>query len=344
MMTDHRFTSRPKPETIQDAAAWFVRLRATDGRRDRARFAGWRLQDQSRAVACREIEDVWSLAGEAAADAGIAALIEQTEPRRRASNNHGWRPGGPWIRRVAGVALALALIAGGAGLLAPIDFGPGPDRVAPAVYRTALGEQRDVALADGSVIHLDTASQVAVDLRPRGRDVQLLSGRARFTVARDPARPFVVRAGDAGVTALGTVFDVRRSGAGVDVALFHGKVEVRRDQADPAAGRVTLSPRQGVRIDTRGRPLQVRALNGDAAWGWAEGRLIFSGAPLTEVAAEINRYSTRKILLSVPEGDTRRFRGEFRSGDIDSAVLVLSTLYDLRALPNENGDVRLSEK
>ena len=340
-MTDHRFAPRPEEKTAQDAAAWFVRLRAVDGRKDRPAFARWRLTDQKHARTYREIEDVWSLAGEAAQDADIAALIEQTRPRQQKLADRRRLETGRWTRRAACMAAAVALIGAMTALLTSNAPFLSWAHITPTLYETAVGEQKDVTLADGSVIHLDTASQVAVALDSQRRDVRLMAGRARFTVAHDAQRPFVVRADDAGVTALGTVFDVQRSAAGVEVALLQGKVEVRRQQIDPKAGYVRLTPRQGVRIAPNGGALQVRALDGDE-WGWTQGRLVFSGAPLSEVASAINRYSDRKIIIA-PSEDKHRFRGEFKAGDIDGSALVLSTLYGFKTIKNANGDVQLME-
>ena len=101
----------------------------------------------------------------------------------------------------------------------------------PTRYVTAIGEQRTIQLDDGSRIILDTSSEVAVRLTGNRRSVTLTAGQAMFDVQGDPARPFVVAAGDTKVTAIGTRFDVRRSGAGARVILVDGRVDVRRDTA-----------------------------------------------------------------------------------------------------------------
>ena len=89
----------------------------------------------------------------------------------------------------------------------------------PTRYAIAVGEQRTIQLEDGSRIILDTGSEVAVRFTGGRRSVTLNNGQAMFDVEGDPARPFIVDAGDTRVTAIGTRFDVRRSGTGARVIL-----------------------------------------------------------------------------------------------------------------------------
>lgn len=339
-MTDHRFDAATKAE-ISTAASWFVRLRGAKGKEARAGFARWRLRDPARGRAYREIETVWSLAGEAAEDPEISALIDEATshvtPRAgRAAAT------GVWMRRAACVAVLLGGV--GIALLTMRGLVPGISSDPAVVYRTAVGERRDIVLADGSTVRLDAASQVEVQLAPRRRDVRLIEGRARFIVAKAPDRPFVVRSGAASVTALGTVFDVSRQTEAVEISLFEGRVEVvRRNQADKATGRLVLTPGQAVRVAGQGG-LRAVPLMDDPASDWTEGRLVFAGSPLSEVVAELNRYSPRRISLDAPPGDRRRFRGEFSANDIDGAVQVLAVLYDFSIGTDPDGGIRLVKK
>jgi transmembrane sensor len=337
-MTDHRFEAKTKAVTRVAAASWFVRLRGSKAREARSGFARWRLRNPTRARAYEEIETIWGLAGDVGDSPEISALVDHVAPRvaRPAGRS---RSIGVWGRRAACIAVVL----GGVGI-AMLSFRgliPWGESPPATLYQTAVGEQRDVTLADGSIIRLDAATQVEVRLASRSRDVRLISGRARFTVAKAPGRPFIVHSGEAGVTALGTVFDVRREAGLFEVALFEGRVEVRRDQADVKDGRLILAPGQGVRVVGRD-VLRALPLEAGASTGWVEGRLVFDGAPLSEVVAELNRYSPHKLSLETAPGDRRRFRGEFRSSDIDGAVKVLAALYDLSITKDQDGGIRLN--
>src|SRR5262249_31093929 len=76
-------------------------------------------------------------------------------------------------------------------------------------YRTSIGEMRVVPLSDGSVISLNTDSEVVIAYSDARRSIQLIRGEALFDVSKDPLRPFVVRAGEMEVRAVGTSFTVR---------------------------------------------------------------------------------------------------------------------------------------
>jgi transmembrane sensor len=83
-----------------------------------------------------------------------------------------------------------------------------PDTLA---FQTSAGERRAFDLPDGSRITLDADSVLNVQMLPDRRSLQLARGEAYFEVAKDAARPFLVRAGGAVVRAVGTAFDVRMS-------------------------------------------------------------------------------------------------------------------------------------
>src|SRR3546814_18572093 len=76
------------------------------------------------------------------------------------------------------------------------------------------------------------------------RDITLLAGRALFDVAKDPQRPFVVKAGDRTITALGTLFDVDVSPTELRVTLADGVVAVRPVRYGAGPARRGLKPSQ----------------------------------------------------------------------------------------------------
>ena len=95
-----------------------------------------------------------------------------------------------------------------AALACIIAVGLGWWRSNEGLVRAQIGQPRALVLQDGSQVTLDTSSSIRVEESDSRRVVRLLAGRARFQVARDPARPFIVRAGGQQVIALGTVFTV----------------------------------------------------------------------------------------------------------------------------------------
>ncbi|MEG1029854.1 MAG: FecR domain-containing protein, partial [Brevundimonas sp.] len=182
-----------------EAAEWHGRLGARNvDARTIEDFFNWR-QSPENAEAYRRVETVWTGTGGLANDPQVAEALEAAFSRRAQR------------RRPPRLLLGLAAVGAAAALAGGFSFW----LQSRTVFSTGVGEERLVQLADGSSVRLDTASRVRVRFDGDRRFIELQEGQAFFTVAHDASRPFVVAAGDARVTALGTVFDVRRDGAGV---------------------------------------------------------------------------------------------------------------------------------
>lgn len=94
------------------------------------------------------------------------------------------------------------------------------------VYTTDIGEQRSLALTDGSTVELNSRSRIKVQYTEYERRIDLLEGQALFQVAKNKTRPFVVQTGNTRVRAVGTAFDVYRASSGTVVTVVEGRVAV----------------------------------------------------------------------------------------------------------------------
>ena len=300
----------------QEAARWFTRLRrravTTQEIRD---FRAWRQDPQNRAALAR-VEDLWDRTGRLQSDADIgalrAAVSRRTALRRRLPSARPWT------------------LAAGAGTLAILTAGLfiGYRAQFPS-YATGRGEQRIVRLSDGSTLRLNTDSRALVRFGAKGRTVELVRGEALFEVAHDASRPFRVRAGDAQIRALGTVFDVRLAKDGAEVTLLKGAVEVQG-----AAGAVSvLRPNQRIRV--RDGVLQTRVTTDAArATSWTERRLTFDHTPLGQAVGEVNRYSSTQIELRATDLSRAPVSGVFETGDTRAFALAVSSVFDLQMAEN----------
>ena len=107
-------------------------------------------------------------------------------------------------------------------------------------YITAIGEQRRITLADKSIVQLNTNSAVVVSYTDSERGIQLQKGEAHFTVSHNPHRPFLVRAGNGLVRAVGTAFSVRLYERSVDVIVTEGRVALNKADALPVSTQRSL--------------------------------------------------------------------------------------------------------
>jgi transmembrane sensor len=159
--------------------------------------------------------------------------VQRSGPQRQSSVD---RPPRAVRRRWLGLVASVTI---GAGTwLTYMGWHHDPD------FKTAIGEQRSISLSDGSVFFLNTNSEVRARWTATERHIDLIRGEARFQVAKDAARPFLVFTRDATVRAVGTIFNVRSDQSDTEVAVIEGRVKVSalRQVADESS---THEPAQG---------------------------------------------------------------------------------------------------
>lgn len=299
-----------------EALGWVIRLRDA-GDADWEAFTHWLEGDPAHAAAYDEA---------ALADAEAETLLPPRPVKRIPIAPLPPPPArAPRVGRRAflgwGVAASLALVAG----YATLSTGSGAYSL-----ETAPGERRQVALADGSRIELNGGTRVTLD-RERPRFARLERGEALFRVVHDSSRPFEVEAGEARLRDLGTVFNVVHDGGTLEVAVSEGAVLY-----NPHREATNLRPGMGLR-KVRGEPLWVGALDREAVGGWREGRLIYSGAPIARIAADLGR--NLGVEVRPAESVARRpFSGVIMlDGDRDRALQRASALLGLSLERSGNG-------
>ena len=294
-MTDHDVLD--DDALFDQASGWYYRLRAEDASaRDQADFAAWLAQGPAQRQAWDEVSAL------------LGALREPARQVREAQRARWRRPRLRVWASAAAVLLALGLLT---------LYSPWPDRWR-ADYATATGESRNLSLADGSQLQLNTDSAVQIDLRPNERRVTLLRGEAWFEVSADAARPFVIRSGEGWVKVVGTRFSVARQGAQTRVRVAQGKVQVSAD------GEQTVLLEPGRAVDYQGGRLgAVRDFDAAAEFAWRQRQLVFRQQSLAEVVDELNRYWPGEVLVF---GDALRQRKVSGVFEIDKPEAVLKAL------------------
>ena len=197
----------------------------------------------------------------------------------------------------------------------------------PRTYSTAHGEQSVRVLPDGSVLHLNTDSQVTVHYSRRERVVDLDRGEALFQVAHESERGFRVAAGTAQVITVGTQFDVYRQPGAVRVTVVEGTVAVYTGppQLPPTGLRVSA----GYQVEVGGQVGSPLPLDTRAAVAWLKRQIVFENEPLGEVADEFNRYGHIAIEIDDEALRSLPITGVFDAYDVDSFVAFLDTLNDV---------------
>jgi len=200
------------------------------------------------------------------------------------------------------------------------------------VYRTDLGEQRSIALDDGSMITLNTLSELRVLFTEQSRQVVLLSGEALFDVVKDTKRPFTVDAGSMQLTVVGTRFNVYRQSEQTVLTVVEGTVKVDAVPtlstsvvAQPGVATLTAIAGDQVAVNKSGSDV-IRATlpTAEATTVWTDRKLIFQNRPLADVAEEFNRYNHRPLIIDDAELATKPITGVFNAQDTE----LLGTFLD----------------
>jgi transmembrane sensor len=232
---------------------------------------------------------------------------------------------GSLIAAAASVVLAV-------GFATLLTFGPAGGR-----YATPVGGLASVPMADGSKVTLNTNSQIRIALTAHERSVELRQGEAFFEVSKDPQRPFVVRAGDKRVIAVGTKFSVRRDGDEIAVVVTEGKVRVAEGPGtsafrDGGSADVFLTPGSIARMGESGVLVQRESLpDAEEMLSWRAGVLMFRNQTLADAVAEFNRYNARKLVIRDPAVASLKVEGNFRATSIDAFVRLLESGFPVHA-------------
>lgn len=351
-------------EQLVEAALWLEQLSRSGDDGTRASFECWLAASPLNGAAFESVRQTARFARHAADRPEILALRQQTLARialdrtptrgrwfsflhNRAAESRGEdRKGGFKVALAAGLA---ACLAGGIWLAASqgfslrdhVSFSASP-AIAEALYRTGVGEQATIELADGSQIVLNTDSIVRVAYSVGARRLILDQGQAFFTVAKDPGRPFTVEADGRVVTAFGTAFDVRIQHDVLQVALLEGKVSVA-PAGKVQQGVVMLRPNDMLIADKN--TLNLVKLDNPAAFSaWREGLLIFQNDELGFAVAEMNRYSATRVVLSDEAVARLRLSGTFRIGQTRAFLEALQEMFPVRTEQHGAEEIVLTAK
>jgi transmembrane sensor len=310
-----------------EAADWYARLRANNVTElDAVRFRAWIAGDPERRREFEAIDEFWDDLGaienspevqrERAAIARRRALSSKPAVAK-AATRRGYERKSLW----AAAAMVLLVV----GVVFWIQQQTA-DR-----YVTSIGEQRIVPLADGSVVTLNTATEIRLHFSPARRGVELVSGQANFKVAKDAGRPFVVTAGGSEVRAVGTQFDIYKTGDKVTVTLIEGKVAVKERAVELGARPAEINLTAGEQLSYETKTGAIRRASADIprVSAWRTRKLDFSDIPLADAIAEANRYSRVQIELGATELEGARISGTFEAGRNDLFVEGLQSYFQL---------------
>ena len=322
---------RPVPLPA-NAAEWVIRMRSGEfSGGERKALEEWLGASADNPRELLRAEAAWRLSGSLASEARVRQEIDSLAQETGAADPVP-QPASPRRKSFFYAVAATVLLA----VLAGITWRMAHD----GDVETARGEQRMLTLDDGSIVTLNTDTELDIDFSAHTRQISLRRGEALFQVARDPSRPFIVRAGAGYARALGTRFNVVADQDNVTVSVLEGRVEVapqlasREESTVLGAGESTAYMSTGKL--TRPEPTRASPERIDA---WREGKLRFDSWTLARAVSEDNRYAEKPLRLGSEEFANVPISGVFRIGDSSAFVQAIGELLGTRVV--DEGDTLL---
>jgi len=298
-------------------------------------FEAWRAENSAHGEAYAGISQIWN-------DLGVLARSPQGENLRlsvseNAEKNNTFTDFLQVVKQWAevphyAVAFVMAVIA--------IGFSVQTPSTSPAViYQTTTSEVREITLSDGSIINLGALSRMEVHYTDDRRNIALRQGQAFFDVAKNPKKPFYVKAHDTVIRVLGTKFDVHLGPQDMTVGVLEGRVQVTPKQIEKGPMRTKVLIAGQIATATAAGFFDNVTIAQIKPGAWREGRLAYKEATFAKVIADANRYYSGHIVL---EDDRLTDVHVTTSFDVDQIDVFLKTLPEMFAVDVmylESGDV-----
>ncbi len=167
------------------------------------------------------------------------------------------------------------------------------------------GKKSMITLSDGTKVWLNAGSQLiypSAFLRKK-REVVLI-GEAYFDVAKNTAKPFVVRASDMRVKVLGTRFDVSAYPEDpiIETILEEGSVslEVMGKGLLGQSEEIILKPNQKISLNKENGETWIREVDVSMYTSWKDGMLKSEKEDLARLIKKVERYYNINIKIKDP--------------------------------------------
>lgn len=239
--------------------------------------------------------------------------------------------------RKAAIAAAAAIII---GLCCWVYMRSGEKKPAELVtYSVPKGKNQLLTLPDSTLVWVNAGSSIKAPVQWENDSLRevWLEGEGFFEVQKDPARPFVVHAGEATIRVLGTSFNIEAYGQGqIAVTVNTGKIQF-------AAGHnqaVTLGKDQRSVWLTGSNELQTTETDASLYNVWREGVLQFNDETLQNVIGTLERHFNVPIEIAGPIKNNEYCTAKFAAGEsLDNILKSLHHIYGVRIIRKEGAIV-----
>ncbi|MBH8610002.1 FecR domain-containing protein [Pseudomonas mohnii] len=317
-MLTHRNAPPPDRQALEEAADWLIRLSEGElSDPERAEWDCWKASTPERGRAWARAQLLQGKLGGLPPSLAMSALDRPSSPERRAA--------------LGKLAMILAIL--------PVGWGSwklAESRQWSADYRTAVGQRRELTLADGSKLTLNTDTAIDVLFDTHQRHLHLREGEILVQTAPDNSpspRPFLVSTRQGRLQALGTRFTVRELQSRTRLAVLEGAVKV--ELAEDRKG-TPLIVGAGQRTDFSSSTFGQVSVADRSAGDWTLGMLMADKMRLADFVGELTRYHRGVVRLDPAIADLR-ISGAYPISDTQRTLNMLAQTYPIHVSGHLNG-------
>ena len=305
-------------QALEEAADWLIRMSESElSDTERAEWECWKVSTPERSRAWSRAQLLQTKLGGLPPSLAMSALDRPSSPERRAA--------------LGKLAMILAILPAGWG-----SWKLAESQQWSADYHTAVGQQRELTLADGSKITLNTDTTIDVLFDANQRLIHLREGEILVQTAPDispMARPFLVSTRQGRMQALGTQFTVRELQPRTHLVVLKGAVKVElaeNRQSTP------LIVNAGQRTDFSSHTFGQLSVADRYVGAWTQGMLMADKMRLADFVAELTRYRRGFVRLDPALADLR-ISGAYPISDSQRTLNMLAQTYPILVSGHLNG-------
>lgn len=331
-------------------------------------LAAWLKEGEQNRQYYAQLKHTWHLAGMARqGDSDTSGewkhfrtLLQEEEPEQETAEYEIHNRRGLYKWMLAGAAAASVLLVAGLGWNHWKNTTAADSHRQPAIfaahYELNKGVRaKQVLLPDGSQVWLEPAAELSwQEPFTHARDI-VLKGTARFSVAKDKAKPFAVHSGAIVTEVLGTVFTVQANNKDsvIKVRLYEGSVCVHAGDSGvttPGNARWCLAPGQQLVFNNNSRAVSITGIPGSNAGtekavapeaglhkdspalpaGEKGSWYMFNNQSLAQVFAQLQALYGVEIIYRKQDVQKMYFIGKFSKTDsVETILKQIATLNDL---------------
>ncbi len=205
------------------------------------------------------------------------------------------------------------------------------------IYITQNEKIDEIKLPDGSVIELDAKTNLSVEFYKTKRLVNLTSGTAMFSVAKDKNRPFIIKSNNTYIEVVGTKFEVNKIDKSTIIKVEEGIVKTYHlNQYDIKKNIIILTKQDTITYSNFGEVHNYKKVDLSKIATWRSDFINLNQVTLKEAIGKFSKYSNLSFSFSSTEIENYTITGGFDFNQVDIFLKNISKIYPIKIV--KNGD------